>query len=178
MFPDRLFRVLDRLFRAAVRLLPAERAGFAIGLLVESRTLPARARFGWLVSGFRYVIREVLVRFGLYLGGVAATVAALVWVDLSPSDVANQASVLVLVLGSGALGFAVPRQAWLAGLAVGGCLAVAHAVYTVADIRLRYPMSPSGWAGAITLLVLIVPAMVAAYAGAGVGALVRRRRST
>ena len=118
------------------------------------------------------------MRFGLYLSGVVVTVAALVWVDLSPSDVANQASVLVLVLGAGALGFAVPRCAWLPGAAVGGCLAVAHAVYIAADIRLRYPMSPSGWAGAVTLLLLIVPAMVAAYAGAGVGALVRRRRST
>jgi hypothetical protein len=177
VFLNRLLRLLDRLLHAAVRLLPAERAGFALGLLAESQALPPNVRLRWLAGGFRFVLREVLVRFGLYLGGVAATVAALVRVDVSPSDVANQASLLVLVLGSGALGFAVPRQAWVAGVAVGSCLAVAHAVYTAAGIRLPYPMSPSGWAGAATLLLLIVPGMIAAYAGAGAGTLVRRRRS-
>jgi hypothetical protein len=122
--------------------------------------------------------REVLVRLGLYLGGVAVAVAALVLVDLSPSDIANQASLLVVVFGAGALGFAVPRLAWLAGVALGGCLAAAHAVYTAMDIPLRYPMSPSGWAGAGALLVLVVPAMIVAYVGAGAGTLVRRGRST
>jgi hypothetical protein len=169
---------LDRLLRAAVRLLPADRAGFALGLLAEAQALPPHARARWLVSGFRYVLREVLVRSGPYLAGLAVTIGALVLVDLSPSDVANQASLLVLGLGSALLGFAVPARAWLAGLAVGGCLAAAHAVYTAADIPLRYPMSPSGWAGVATLLVLVVPAMTAAYAGAGAAALVRRRRRT
>jgi len=39
------------------------------------------------------------MRSAFYLGGVAATVAVLVWVDWSPSDIANQASMLVLLLG-------------------------------------------------------------------------------
>ena len=116
------------------------------------------------------------MRSGLYLGGVAATVAVLLWVDWSPSDIANQASMLVLLLGSSALGFSAPRWAWLAGAAVGSCLAFAHAVYVAAGIRLRYEMTPSGWAGPATLLILVVPAIVAAYAGAGTAVWLRRHR--
>jgi hypothetical protein len=114
---------------------------------------------------------------GLYLGAVAATVAVLVWVDWSPSDVANQASMLVLLLGSSALGFSAPRRAWLAGASVGGCLALVHAVYVAAGIRLQYEMTPSGWAGPATLLILVVPAIVAAYAGAGAAVWLRRHRT-
>jgi hypothetical protein len=36
-------------------------------------------------------------------------------------------------------------------------------------------MHPSGWAGPITLLALLVPAFLAAYAGAGVATLAHRR---
>ena len=116
------------------------------------------------------------MRSGLYLGGVAPTVTVLLWVDWSPSDIANQASMLVLLLGSSALGFSAPRWAWLAGAAVGGCLAFAHAVYVADGIRLRYEMTPSGWAGPATLLMLVVPAIVAAYAGAGTAVWLRRHR--
>jgi hypothetical protein len=118
------------------------------------------------------------MRSGLYLGGVAATVAVLVWVDWSPSDIANQASMLVLLLGSSALGFSAPRWAWLAGVSVGSCLALAHTVYVAAGIRLRYEMTPSGWAGPATLLILVVPAIIAAYTGAGTAVWLRRHRTT
>lgn len=117
------------------------------------------------------------MRSALYLGGVATTVAVLVWVDWSPSDIANQASMLVLLLGSSALGFSAPRWAWLAGAAVGSFLALAHAVYLAAGIGLRYEMTPSGWAGPATLLILVVPAIIAAYTGAGTAVWLRRRRT-
>ena len=100
--------------------------------------------------------------------------AVLVWVDLSPSEIANQASLLVLLLGAGLLGLVKPRWAWLSALGLGGSLAVAHALYLATGHRLPYPMSPSGWAGPITLLVLLVPAFLAAYGGAGAGFLIRR----
>lgn len=119
---------LIRLLRLAVRLLPAHRVDRAFALLAEASAVPAQARSRWLLSGFCFVIQEVLMRSGLYLVGVAATVGVLVWVDWSSSDIANQASMLVLLLGSSVLGFSAPRWAWLAGAALGGCLALAHAL--------------------------------------------------
>jgi hypothetical protein len=119
---------LIRLLRLAVRLLPAHRVDRAFALLAEASAVPAQARSRWLLSGFCFGIQEVLMRSGLYLVSVAATVGVLVWVDWSSSDIANQASMLVLLLGSSVLGFSAPRWAWLAGAALGGCLALAHAL--------------------------------------------------
>ena len=115
------------------------------------------------------------MRPGLYLLGLGGALAALVWVDRSPSDIANQASLLVLLLGAGLLGVIKPRWAWVSGLGLGSSLAAAHALYLATGHGLSYAMAPSGWAGPITLLVLLVPAFLAAYAGAGAGLLIRRQ---
>ena len=112
----------------------------------------------------------------LYLLGLLGAAAVLVWVDLSPSDIANQTSLLLLLLGAGALGLAAPRWAWLSALVLGGCIAASHAIYLAADLDLPYSMSPTGWAGPAILLILIVPAGLAAYLGAGTTVLVRRRQ--
>jgi hypothetical protein len=116
------------------------------------------------------------VRPVLYLLGLLGAAAVLVWVDLSPSDIANQTSLLLLLLGAGTLGLAAPRWAWLSALVLGGCIAASHAVYLAADLDLPYSMSPTGWAGPAILLILIVPAGLAAYLGAGTTVLVRRRQ--
>lgn len=102
----------------------------------------------------------------LYGIGLLVAAAVLVWIDQSPSDVANQASLLILLIGAGLLGIAAPHWAWLPALAI----------YLVAGIALPYAMSPAGWAGPATLLILIIPAGIAAYAGAGATAMVRRRQ--
>ena len=91
----------------------------------------------------------------------------LIFVDYSPSDIANQVSLLVLILGAATLGIAAPRWAWLAALVLGGSLAAMHAIYLAARVPLPYQISPPGWAGAATLLILIIPAGIAAYLGAG-----------
>jgi uncharacterized membrane protein YuzA (DUF378 family) len=113
-----------------------------------------------------------------FLYGIGLLVAAevLIWIDQSPSDVANQASLLILLIGAGLLGIAAPDWAWLSALVLGCSLAAAHAIYLVAGIALPYAMSPAGWAGPATLLILIIPAGIAAYAGAGAAAMVQRRQ--
>ena len=113
------------------------------------------------------------VRYAL---GLVAAATMLISVDYSASDIANQVSLLVLLLGAAALGIAAPRWAWLSALALGGCLPTAHAIYLAAGVSLPYPMSPPGWLGAATLLILILPARLAAYLGAGATVLIRRRR--
>ena len=52
------------------------------------------------MAGPRVVLQEVVIRPGRYLLGFGGAVAVLVWVDQSPSEIANQASVLVLLLGA------------------------------------------------------------------------------
>jgi len=72
------------------------------------------------------------------------------------------------------LGFAAPRWAWLAGLVVGAAIGLANVVYVTWGPAPVHPIQPGGLAGAATLLVLIVPAMIAAYLGAGAAWLWRR----
>ena len=110
-----------------------------------------------------------------YPVALAGTAGVLIWADLSTSDVANQLALAVLLVGAGVLGFVRPDRAWLSGVVLGGTLPVTHALYLAAGHPLPYQMHPSGWAGPLTLLVLLVPAFLAAYAGAGAASLVRPR---
>jgi hypothetical protein len=121
-------------------------------------------------------MRGTIMRQFLYGIGLLVAVAVLIWIDQSPSDVANQASLLILLIGAGVLGIAAPHWAWLPALILGCSLTAAHSIYLVAGIALPYAMSPAGWAGPATLLILIIPAGIAAYAGAGATAMVRRRQ--
>ena len=116
------------------------------------------------------------MRPSLYLCGLTGAVGLLVWVDRSPSDIANQVSLLVLLVGAAALGAAAPRHGWLSGVVIGSSIAFAHAIYLWMGISLPYPMSPRGWAGPLTLLVLVVPAVLAAYIGAVTARYAHRRR--
>jgi hypothetical protein len=118
------------------------------------------------------------MRLVSYLLGLVAAALVLILVDHSPSDSANQISLLILVLAAVSLGFAAPRWAWLSALVLGGSLAAVHAIYFAMGLTLPYPMSPTGWAGPASLLILIIPAGLVAYFGAGVAVLRTRRRQT
>jgi hypothetical protein len=130
----------------------------------------------FLLSTAAHDYRRSRPAAALYALGLFATAAMLIAVDYSPSDIANQASMLVLVLGAAALGLAAPRWAWLAALLLGATLAAAHAIYLAAGFPLPYKMSPAGWAGPASLLILIIPAGIAAYLGAGAAVLMRRHQ--
>ena len=166
----------EGVLRWAMKLLPVSRAEYGEALLAELAALPRRERGRWLLGGGLFVLRELMVHNGFYAAGLAGAVLAVVLVDRSPSDVANQASLLVLLLAAGTLGLTRPHRAWLAGVVVGSCLGVTHAAYQAWGIELPYPMSPSGWAGPLSLLLLLVPAFGAAYVGAAVRLAVKHRR--
>lgn len=164
------------LLAAAVRSLPADRREMGAALLAEAAVVPAgRRRLNWLAGGAWFMLREgVIRRFGYGFGLLAAT-AALVAVDrIGKSDDAGQVSMLVLLVGAGTLGFAVPRRAWLSALALGSALAVAGLIYAALGLAPAQHVSPGGAAGAATLLVLLAPAAAAAVAGAGLRRLVRQ----
>jgi hypothetical protein len=166
---------VTRLLSWAVRRLPPSRAVYGQALLAELPALPHRERRRWLLGAARFVVGELIVGFGGYLVAVAVAVVALVGVDRSSSDIANQVSLLVLLLAAAGLGFGRPRTAWFSGIVVGSCLAVAHGIYQASGSSLPYPMHPPGWVGAASLLVLLVPAVGAAYVGAAVSRVLERR---
>jgi hypothetical protein len=158
------------LLAATLRLLPADRREMGAALLAEATVVaPGWRRLNWLAGGAWYMLREgIMRRFGYGLGLLAAG-AALVVVDrIGKSDDAGQVSMLVLLAGAGALGFAVPRRAWLSALVLGSALAVAGMIYATLGLAPAQHVSPGGVAGAATLLVLLAPAAVAAAAGAGI----------
>lgn len=132
------------MLRSAVRLLPADRAEWGRAVVAELDAVPPAARSRWALGGARFVLQEVVLRPGLFLLGFGGAVAVLVWVDRSPSEIANQASLLVLLLGAGLLGVIRPQWAWLSGLGLGSSLAATHALYLATGHPLPYAMSPSG----------------------------------
>jgi hypothetical protein len=84
----------------------------------------------------RPLLQVAIMRPAMYVLGLLGAATVLVWVDQSPSDIANQASLLVLMLGAAVLGLAAPRRAWLSALILGGCLAATHAIYPAAGVAL------------------------------------------
>ncbi len=81
------------------------------------------------------------MRAVLYVVGLVGAVAVLVVVDRSPSDIANQATLLILLVAAGLLGFVRPRWSWVAGLVLGGSIAGAHALYQVFDVTCPTPQN-------------------------------------
>jgi hypothetical protein len=165
-----------RLLRALVRLLPPARRDLAAALLAEAAVVPpGPRRTAWLLGGVWFVVKESVMRLLGYGLGLAAAVAALVTIDrIGTSDDSSQVSLLVLLVGSAVLGFVAPRWAWVAGLVIGSALAVAGMIYVAVWPGSTHPPAPGGTAGAATLFVLIVPALIGAYVGAGVAWLWRR----
>ncbi len=97
-------------------------------------------------------------------------IGALVWVDRSPSDVANQASLLVLLVGGLGIGLTTRRRLWLPVVLFGFTLAVARACYVLFGVDLHDPSAPATVPAAAGLLVLVVPVAVTA----GLGWILRR----
>lgn len=151
-----------------LRLLPRRRRELGAALLAEAAVVPAgRQRLAWRAGAVWFLVRAHATGPAGYLLALAGSVTGLLWVDRSPSDIANQVALLTLAGTSFALGLAAPRRAWLPALVLGAAIAVSHVVYLTVGPALPYRSEPPGVAGAATLLVLIVPAAVAAYLGAG-----------
>jgi hypothetical protein len=159
-------------------MLPAHRRDLGAALLAELCAVPAgRPRVRWLIGGLWFVAKESPMRIIGYGLGLAAAAAALATVDrLGTSDDSGQVSLLLLLVAAAALGFAAPRRAWATGLVLGSAIAVSEMAFAAWGPEPARPTSPGGVAGAATLFVLIAPALVSAYLGAGAAWLRRRSR--
>jgi hypothetical protein len=158
------------LMRAAQRD-DLERRSWALAMLAELAAVPP----GWPRARYALGARIGLARArrpGRRLARIAAVpalLALLVVVDWSPSDVANQAALATLVAAAFAGGLMYPRRWGLVGLLVGGTLSAVHIVALALDHPPPYAMHPAGYSGAASLLILLVPALLAALGGAAVG---------
>jgi hypothetical protein len=167
-------RLARTLLRTAVAGLPPGRAAWGRAMVAE---LDAIERSGelmsWTLGALGTVLRLRAWRWStaVWLSCVAGSVALLGFLDWSPSDIANQATMLALLLTAGGLGFALPGARVATGLILGSAVALLHLGYLLFGVRLPYQPEPSGVAGAVSLFVLVVPATVAA----AIGGTVRRR---
>ena len=107
----------------------------------------------------------------MLVAATAGAIAMIVALERNSSDDGGQVSMGAILLASGVLGAAAGRRAWLVGIVIGSVVAVTH----IASLALRIPepglQLPAGWASTTSLFVLVIPALVAAYAGAWIRSL-------
>ena len=78
----------------------------------------------------------------------------------------GQVCLALLLLESAALGAAAPGRAWISGPVVGATLGVSGPLTIAVGGSLPASMHPPSAAGAASLLVLTVPALIAAHSAA------------
>lgn len=105
-------------------------------------------------------------RWVVAFAALAGTVALVGLANSSSSDVAAQATLALLIAGTGVLGFLWRRWWWIPALVVGGTVATMHAAALWFGIAEHNVHVPNGWWGTVTLLILIVPAAIAGALGA------------
>jgi hypothetical protein len=130
----------------------------------------------WTLGALGTVVRLRAWRWStaVWLFCVAGSIALLGFLDWSPSDIANQATLLALLLTAGCLGFALPGARLATALILGSTVALLHLGYLLLGVHLPYKSEPSGVPGALSLFVLVVPATVAAVIGGTVRRLGRQ----
>jgi len=158
----------EQVLTIAMRLLPRDRRELGEALLAEASQVPAARRTAWLAGGLWFAFREGVVRRVRYPLSLAVAVGILATVDrIGTSDDAEKVTLLVLLASAAVLGFLAPRWAWLAGLVLGS---------TVAGVELFFAAQTGASGGPASMLVLIVPGLIGAYAGAATAWFRRRLR--
>jgi len=163
---------VSRLRDALLDLVPPNRRDWTRAALAEGDALPGGPeRTAWVRSTTWFLLKEALMRRVLLLAATAGAVAMIVTLDRSPSDDAGQVTLGAILLASGVLGAAVGRRAWAVGIVIGSVVATTHIVSLALLIPEPGVQLPSGWASTTSLFVLVIPALVAAYAGARIRSL-------
>ena len=166
-------RLVRYLLARAIAGLPRRRRDWGEAFICEVDALPpdeqASFAFGGVMAAWHVRVRDAGARPWL-TSAIAAVLLG--WVNSSFSDVANQASLAVLLTGSAASGYAHPAAWRLVGLGLGLVVPVSGAVTLLVG---GTPVgTPHGWTGPIILCLLCIPALLAAYGGATA----RRRAAT
>ncbi len=109
-------------------------------------------------------------------GLLVAAMVVVSLIDRSPSDIANQVTLLALLAVAFAVGRWFRPRTVVAAVLAGSTIAISRALGLLLGVENADPSAPRTWGQVAALLVLVVPALVAA----GIGALSRgrsRRRS-
>jgi hypothetical protein len=169
---------VERFVALALRMLPEHRRDLGAALLAELSVVPTGwPRLRWLLGGLWFVAEESARRVIRYGSGLAAAAVALAVVDqVGTSDDSSQVSLLLLLVAAAGFGFAAPRRAWVAGIVLGSAVAVSEISVAAWSLDRARGTAAGGVPAAATLLVLIAPAFVSAYLGAGAAWLRRRSR--
>ncbi|MCU1472907.1 hypothetical protein [Amnibacterium sp.] len=165
--------------RFLTRFVPLARRSSIDAALAEAASTPDVEE----AEQWRSAARAMLVR-GLIVGPVLRSavlwlvVAAVAVVNESSSDIANQVTLVFIAAGAGLVGFVWVRRAWLAGVLIGCTVAVEHVVRVALGVENPDVHLPPGWWSSTSLLILLVPAVIAAYGGVGLRRLASGRRET
>lgn len=150
------------------RCVPPARRASIEAARAEAEAAPNAAEAEhWHTAARTLLVRGLLAGPVIDVVALAFVMAVVVVLNGSTSDVASQETMACIVLGSGLVGFLWRRRAWLAALLIGATVAGQHLV----SLPLHLPEPglhiPAGWLGTASLLVLVVPALLGAYTGAG-----------
>lgn len=116
----------------------------------------------WFVTCLR---ERLSTRFEVYWFAAMAVGLFAAWVDFHNNE--PQAPMLVIVIGSFILGAIRPHQAWLWGLIIGLCMPAAHLIGPHIGMHPIDAGTAGTTSGALSLIVLAIPAIICAYLGAG-----------
>lgn len=158
--------MMSGVIRALLRLVPAARRTWVRAALAEAEFVdedgPRRA---WRRSSIGLLLREALMHRLPLAIVTLVSVGTIAWLERSPSDDASQFTLGAILLSAVLLGAIAPRRAWLVGIMIGSVVAVTHVISLAVGMPEPGVNLPAGWASTTSLLVLIVPAVIAAYAG-------------
>lgn len=109
----------------------------------------------------------------LRIAAVAAGLFA-AWVDFHNDE--PQAPMLVIVIGSFILGALRPQKAWRWGAIIGLCMPAAHLIGPRLGMHRIDAGTAATSSGSLSLAVLVIPAILCAYLGAGFRKLISATR--
>jgi len=170
-------QLLVRVIRWLAPYLPATRLDLLTGLVTEAAAVPdSRARLRWLVGGLAFAARSAVTRTRIsWLASFGATGALLYWLNGHVNDdIASQYCLALLLISGAAYGSRFGyRWAWFPGTALGLVLPASSLVMIA--LGTHGARQPSSAATAASLVVLVVPGVTAAYAGAWLARAASRR---
>lgn len=151
---------------------PARRSSIEAALAEAAAAADVEDAERWRSAARGMLLRGLISGPGLRSVVLCVVVAAVAVVNQSASDIASQVTLAFIVLGAGLTGFVWARKAWLAAVIIGCTVAVEHVLALALGVESPDIHLPAGWWGSASLLVLLLPALIAAYSGAGLRRLV------
>lgn len=174
-------RLLHRAVPRLMALLPPNRREFGNGLFEDSSMIADRSeRVRWLVGGLAYAIRY-LITFQRLAWSVLflSCLSSLVWINAYGNpDISSQYCLALLLLGGAVFGSRLRlRRAWIPGVVLGLSLALAEVTGLAFGWRTGARLQPTSYLAALSLAVLVLPAVGASYAGAHLARSYKRSRT-